>query len=204
MRADYRTYLVDQPLVFQNDLMVSIRRLFGEHGLSVRFASSTGDVFADWIKLAGDWSLRVPDRRGQVSSTVDPRRLSHIKLAGLLAWSIVQARPIAGFRRLDPTEREMFGAFGWDHSIRRDDQFLQKFPHEVCATAITSGMFLAYQSGRDGKVIFEPTKTPRTYHYDRNLAMFLRDGRIGPEGLYMIFKTMDLFGHEARVISLTG
>jgi hypothetical protein len=204
LRADYRTYLTDNPITFQKDLTTTIIRLFGEHGLSVRFASSTKSVFREWVGLAGIWSLRIPDRRGQVSAEENPSRLSHIKLGGLLSWSIMACRPVADFGPMDDQLRAMFDALGWDREIHADAEFIQRFPNEVCATAIGTGLFLAYQAGRDGRVIYEPTRTPRTYHYDRNLAMFMREGRIGPESLYMIFKTMDLFGHEAKVLSLTG
>lgn len=200
MRAKFLEYLLPPGQgFFDRDFSWAVIQLFALHDLRVVLADSARSIHSEWVRLAGEFSLLLPDADGVQRATPDPLCLTQIKQAGILAHVIATAKPVSQFRPLTPAGRNMLHEKGIA-TENRDADLLMKYPHEMVALSIVEVMFMRFQMTRDGafRSGINPGHPPYTDHYRRNLCILMKQGRMGAEGLYMIFKTMDLYGYVAE------
>jgi len=123
---------------------------------------------------------------------------SHLKIFGSLLYSLTQRRDESG-RRIDFVFFDE--AVEGDTKERRHRRFLVDHFHEfACFTAVFE-MFIAAQVLRTERIRFDQRQPPASDRYTRSIVDYLRDFPHDlmsrdrtPFDLYMIFKSMDLFG----------
>ena len=124
---------------------------------------------------------------------------SHLKIFGHLLYSLTQLRDEQGERR----------DFLFCERVIRDTdepsvEFLRVHFHEfACFTAVYN-MFVSAQRQRREPLRFDYTRPPASARFTRSMVDYLREWGEGPLSgdrtpfdIYMIFKSMDLYGVEA-------
>lgn len=178
-----------------------IRAAFAAYGFGVQLAGTSRQIHAAWIDAAATWSMTLPER-GEARTSPDTTCLSHIKQAGLLAYCIAKATPIAGFSPLTDEDRVNFHAAGFVTDTLNEKDLVLDFPHAMAGLSYAEAVFHDYQRRRPGTRNYDALKPPFTKHFRRNFCVLLDRNEISAQALYMIFKTMDLYGylpHESEM-----
>lgn len=162
------------------------------------------DTHAIWRDAVGRWFTTEADEL----ETKAEKRASHIKMAGSLLWAFTQGQAVSRYDPIQQDDLHEIRRFQLESNIvefdQKKGQLLRAYPTQTAAFIFTAEVFNMHQRGRIiaekkmGKDItragIDLAKPPLTSHYFRNLCKLLLDEAPCKADLYMIFKTMDLYG----------
>lgn len=133
------------------------------------------------------------------------QEVSHIKMAGALLWSLLR-RQCCPVRKIVEIEEKHLPALTrhcvspnirvLDDYREESGKIVKASPNPTLGYIFTSAIFNSIQRGRGKKRdCIDLSKPPMTYHFFKNLSCwYLVERSPSKEDLYMLFKTMDLYG----------
>lgn len=195
MRADIYKYLEpNSGATFNAEFNLFAIKYFGQFGKGVILSEPAKSIWVNWQRSIQSFSLDVSQNGDRPTSAL-PHRMSQIKLCALLAWEIWQARPVSKLCDLTETQISDMETLGIKPFSRKPD-LATRYPHQMLALSLAETVFHRIQAAKPGQITYgDPASPPYTDHFRKNLCIYLGRGDITPQALYMIFKTMDLFGY---------
>lgn len=161
-----------------------------------RIVSWTSEIVEQWLEMVGE----------EVDAST-ATTLSHMKKAGALLWALnhEDLGELIQFQQLDKQLIEKLQQQNIEANVRDlyNDaaQIYQAYPNQALSFSFTCIVFNHEQYLRGMDANYEYSNPPISKHYLQNMCWFLLSQRPSMESLYMIFKTMDLFGikHSPKI-----